>query len=150
MSDSSTIGRKASRTGSKPAMRYSMAFVIVVGCSSTTGLDSNLAFSVTEERPFAPPSAIAEGGRTSITVVGTVTVSEPCRRFRPTLKRNGFNLELHVAASRSVSCCCPGAVVSFDYEATISELDAGTYQLTIRHTDRGIEQLEIVQQIPVT
>ena len=137
------------REGPRAGMCWLLCLLWVLGCSSTTGIDSDLQFSVSGQRPFDPPSAIAEGGQASITVQGSLTVSEPCRRFRPTLKKDGFNVELLVAASRT-SSNCPDAVVNFDYEAKIKELEPGTYQLTIKQTDLGVEQLRLVQSVSVT
>ena len=138
-------GRRRSR-----AMSYCAVLLVALGCASPTDPDSDLDFFITGTRPGVESTATAEGAGSSIRVIGTITVSESCRRFQPTLTRDGSNLELIVVASRPSSANCQSAVTSFDYEARIKELNPGVYALTIRHNDMGVEEIRLIQSISVT
>jgi hypothetical protein len=126
-------------TRSAGARILAAALVLVSpSCSDSTGPDLELSFTRDRFDGVGPsPSTTAEGGVGKITVQGSLAT--PClsspSEVMAEAERNGSELELRVGWIPS-GTCVPGVDV-FVFEAVLSNLSSGSYQLRVLHVLTG-------------
>lgn len=83
------------------------------------------------------PVVQAKGESGRIVVNAKLSAPDPCRTLSGTLEREGSELTLQVSIERDQSGGCYQIIGTFEYDAVIRRLPAGSYRLRVIHTYPG-------------
>jgi hypothetical protein len=109
--------------------------VALSGCDDITNPRLVTSFNWTEAED---PETVTEGISTSVAlgelfILGQVVTPARCYELTGDFAEAGANLSLRVAARSNGSPNCDQRIGGFRYTATWSNLDYGTYNLTVVH-----------------
>ena len=122
--------------------------IALVSCSSPAESDSRLAFEYTG--PFTADgeveaaAAVVSTG-TVVAVSGVFTSPTPCYELAGSLHAAGDEILLLVRAL-GTGGDCPASPAVFEYEATIVELDPGSYTFAVHHRTASQDTRTILEQ----
>lgn len=98
---------------------------------------AQLEFSARQGGDVSQPGARAQGGSGRITVEGSLSAPDPCRKVTGALERSGSELTLRVSVAAGGAEVCAQMIAGFAYTAAVSGLAPGTYTLRVVHTYPG-------------
>jgi hypothetical protein len=118
-------------------MRGSIVLLAALACTSATEPGGPRVVIRQVRAPSAAPMARATVTAGVLTVMGHYGLRHGCRRLSGHLDHGATYLKLTIQGSAPrVPCVEPWA--AYDYEARVTQLPVGQYQLTVIHT--GAEQ----------
>ena len=131
------------------ALCFLVLSVALAGCDSITNPRLVTSFNWTEAED---PESIVEGITTSVAygelfILGQIATPTRCYELDASFARDGMELTLRVFARSSNSPNCDEREGGFRYTATMSNLDFGTYQLTVIHDVDGAAGGEYIQDV---
>ncbi|MBD2313847.1 hypothetical protein H6G20_19440 [Desertifilum sp. FACHB-1129] len=94
------------------------------------------------------PIVSATGGEGQITINATLSTPDPCHQLTGTAEQNGSQLTVRAIATPQSEGACIMTIGNFSYEARITDLSPGRYQLEVIHEypNAGWEEGTVLSQ----
>ena len=107
-----------------------------------------LFFSSTQAYDVSTPFSAA-GGTGTVDFTGSLTTGNPCYDVTGSVRQAGQRVTVTVSAQNTGGICAQ-VITHNNYEGTVSQLDAGTYDFRIVHQVNGSTSTAYTQQVTVS